>query len=425
MLMEETITVTQLNTRVKNVMTNAPGVTDVWVTGEISNFKLYSSGHCYFTLKDNGSEIRCVMFKSAKARIDFEPTDNMEVAVYGSVDIYVERGSYQFMVQTMKRGGIGNLYAELEKLKRKLEAEGLFEQKRKRKLPTYPKVIGVVTSQSGAVIHDIITTSGRRFPADIILAPAKVQGEGAAQSIAAGIELLNRIGVDIIIVGRGGGSMEDLWAFNEERTVRAIAASKVPTISAVGHESDFTLSDLVADVRAATPTAAAEIALRDKIEIMNQLNNDTVRLNRALSYKIEKMRSRFNKVDSKLSPKRAEEMVAMKSMRLDHISTRLAGALRSTVEMMRRRYAFAEMRLEKVPENLIPSRIRTLENLTNRLEALDPYNVLGRGYSMVTDENGKALTSTRSVKKGKNIIVRMRDGSIDAEIKEVRPNDKC
>lgn len=418
--MEETINVTQLNTRVKNLINNAPGVTDVWVTGEISNFKLYTSGHSYFTMKDNGSEIRCVMFKSAKARIGFEPCDNMEVTAFGSVDIYVDRGSYQFLIQTMKRGGVGNLYAEFEKLKKKLEAEGLFDQKRKRRLPIYPKVIGVVTSQTGAVIHDIVTTTGRRFPADILLAPAKVQGDGASQSIAAGIELLNRVGVDVIIIGRGGGSMEDLWAFNEEMTVRAIASSKIPTISAVGHESDFTLSDLAADVRAATPTAAAEIALKDKKELLNQLNNDTIRLNRALSYSIEKMRSRFNKIDSKLSPRRAEEMVAMKAMLLEHISTKLASSLRNIVEIMHRRYSIVEMRLKNASDQLMQSKIREMENLNNRLEALDPYKVLGRGYSMVTDEGGRPLTSAKSIDKGMEITVRMRDGEIDASIKEIR-----
>lgn len=418
--MEETINVTQLNTRVKNLINNAPGVTDVWVTGEISNFKLYTSGHCYFTMKDNGSEIRCVMFKSAKARIDFEPSDNMEVTAFGSVDIYVDRGSYQFMIQTMRRGGVGNLYAEFEKLKKKLEAEGLFDQKRKKRLPIYPKVIGVVTSQTGAVIHDIVTTSGRRFPADILLAPAKVQGDGASQSIAAGIELLNRIGVDVIIVGRGGGSMEDLWAFNEETTVRAIASSKIPIISAVGHESDFTLSDMAADVRAATPTAAAEIALKDRKELLNQLNNDTIRLNRALSYSIEKMRSRFNKIDSKLSPRRAEEMVAMKAMLLENISTKLASSLRNIAEIMHRRYYLVEIRLKNASDQLMQSKIRKMENLNSRLDALDPYKVLGRGYSMVTDEGGRPLTSAKSINEGMEITVRMRDGDIDANIKEIR-----
>lgn len=422
--MEDTITVTQLNTRVKSLISDAPGVSDVWVTGEISNFKTYPSGHCYFTMKDSGSEIRCVMFRSARARIDFQPADSMQVAVFGGVDMYVERGSYQFIVQTMRKGGIGDRYAELEKLKKKLEAEGLFDIKKKRKLPTYPKVIGVVTSEAGAVIHDIVTTSGRRFPADILLAPAQVQGEGASRSIAAGIDLLNRAGVDVIIVGRGGGSIEDLWAFNEEETVRAIATSRVPTISAVGHESDFTLADLVADVRAATPTAAAELALRDGKEVLKQLDEETRRLNRSLSYLTDRMRSRFQVIDAKLSPKRAEEMVAMKSMTLDRLSERLITALRAPIETVRRRLTVAETKIERIPETMIPPRKASLDALADRLESLNPNNVLRRGYSMVTNEKGNALTSVSTIKKGTVISVRMRDGVADAEIKEVRKYDR-
>lgn len=421
--MEDTITVTQLNTRVKSLISDAPGITGVWVTGEISNFKAYPSGHCYFTLKDSGSEIRCAMFRSARARIDFEPTDNMQVAAFGGVDIYVERGSYQYIVETMRKGGIGDRYAELEKLKKKLEAEGLFDIKKKRKLPLYPKTIGVVTSETGAVIHDIVTTSGRRFPADILLAPAQVQGEGASRSIAAGIDLLNRVGVDVIIVGRGGGSIEDLWAFNEEETVRAIAASKIPTISAVGHESDITLADLVADMRAATPTAAAELALRDKKEVLKQLDEETRRLNRSLSYLLDKMKSRFAVIDAKLSPKRAEEMVAMKSMTLDRLSERLVIALKRPIETVRYRLTVADTKIGHVPKTIIPPRRIALDTLTDCLESLNPNNVLKRGYSMVTDEKGNALTSVRTIKKGTVISVRMRDGAADAEIKEVRKYD--
>ena len=246
---------------------------------------------------------------------------------------------------------------KLEKLKKKLEAEGLFDIKKKRKLPTYPKVIGVVTSEAGAVIHDIVTTSGRRFPADILLAPAQVQGEGASRSIAAGIDLLNRAGVDVIIVGRGGGSIEDLWAFNEEETVRAIAASRVPTISAVGHESDFTLADLCCGRRAPHHLlAAAGLALRDGKEVLKQLDEETRRLNRSLSYLTDRMRSRFQVIDAKLSPKRAEEMVAMKSMTLDRLSERLITALRAPIETVRRRLTVAETKIERIPETIDSAR---------------------------------------------------------------------
>ena len=264
--MSETITVTQLNTRVKEIFSSSPGIRDVWVTGEISGLKRYPSGHYYFTLKDSGSNIRGVLFAGSRARMSFEPAENMKVVAFGHVDIYVPNGRYQFIVETMRQSGVGDLYLQFEKLKRKLEAEGLFDRSRKRPLPEYPRTIGVVTSEKGAVIHDIITTAASRFPADIVLAPSMVQGEGAAATIVAGIELLNRYGVDVIIVGRGGGSIEDLWPFNEEIVARAIAASAVPVVSAVGHETDFTISDFVADARAATPTGAAAVILRDRAE---------------------------------------------------------------------------------------------------------------------------------------------------------------
>lgn len=418
--MEESVTVTQLNTRVKSILGKSPEVNDVWVTGEISNYKLYSSGHAYFTLKDSGSEIRCTLFRSARSRMNFEPGDNMEVTAFGNIDIYVERGSYQFNVLTMKKGGVGNLYAEFEKLKKKLEAEGLFETARKRSLPAYPKTVGVVTSPTGAVIHDIVTTAGRRFPTNILLAPAQVQGEGASASIAAGIRLLNKMKVDVIIVGRGGGSMEDLWAFNEERTVRAIADSEVPIISAVGHETDFTLSDFAADVRAATPTAAAELALRDRKEVLRQIEADNLRLKRSLSDILEKMHGRFRVAESKLSPKRAEEMVAMKSLRLDRLSGRLASSLGNTLDSMQRRLLRSESRLEGIPERIITKNGTRIENISGRLNSLSPYNVLKRGYGMVTDGDGKALTSAEGLKTGDGITVRFRDGLIEAEIKEVK-----
>lgn len=239
--MADKLTVTALNSRVKELLTSHPGLRDIFVIGEISNFKTYTSGHCYFVLKDAGATVNAVMFRSARARIDFQPTDSMKVEAFGHVDLYPERGSYQFIVETMRKSGVGELYQEYERLKKKLEAEGLFSKDRKRPIPRYPRTIGVVTSPTGAVIHDILTTTKRLYPADILLAPAKVQGEGSAESIVSGIQLLNRAGVDVIIIGRGGGSLEDLWAFNEEAVVRAIAASGVPVISSVGHETDFTL----------------------------------------------------------------------------------------------------------------------------------------------------------------------------------------
>jgi exodeoxyribonuclease VII, large subunit len=415
--MAETITVTQLNTRVKSILSDSTAVNDIWVLGEISNLKRYTSGHYYFTLKDNGSEIRGVMFKSSRTRIDFEPQDNMKISAFGRVDLYVERGSYQFVVETMQKAGVGDLYLAYEALKKKLEAEGLFDQSRKKKLPLYPKTIGVVTSPTGAVIHDIITTSGRLFPADILLVPAQVQGDGAAESIAKGIRLLNKEGVDVIIVGRGGGSIEDLWAFNEEIVVRAIAASDVPIISAVGHETDFTIADMVADVRAPTPTGAAELALRDRKEVLRHLETDMLRMNRALRNSTEKMQSRFKILDMKLSPKRAEEKVSMYNIRVDELSSRMSSALKDRVDMMQRKFIKLNSNLDIYVKGHVNAADNKLTRYSERLESVNPNKVLERGYSMVTDHDGKVLTSVSKLNNGSMINIRMKDGSAEAEIK--------
>lgn len=435
----ETITVTELNTRVKEILDGSDRVNGVWLVGELSNVKCYPSGHYYFTIKDPTSEIRGVLFRGARARIDFEPADSMKVIAYGHVDMYVPRGSYQFNVDIMRRSGVGELYQQYEKLKRKLEAEGLFDRSRKRPLPVYPKTIGVVTSETGAVIHDIITTTKRRFPVDILLAPAQVQGDGAAASIVAGIELLNGRGVDVIIVGRGGGSIEDLWAFNEEPVARAIAASKVPVISSVGHETDFTIADFVADVRAATPTAAAELAVRDRKEILRELGDMDVRMGKALTRRAELMRSRFEAVDARLSPRRAEEMVGMLGMRLDSLSQRMAAALRGRVSAMHRRLDAAgatilpalraslasarasedalSERVDPAMANVLRFRRASFERASAALSGLDPTAVLGRGYSYVSLPGGRAVSSVKDVSVGSTVVVRMRDGRAVAEVR--------
>ena len=438
--MSERLTVTELNSRVKELFSTTEWARDIWVVGEISNFKMYTSGHCYFTIKDNGSEIRAVMFKSARSRIDFNPSDSLKIEAYGHLDMYVERGSYQFIVESMKRSGIGDLYLKYEALKKKLTEEGLFSSERKRQLPKYPKTIGVVTSPTGAVIHDILTKTKRLFPVDILLAPAQVQGEGAAKSIVSGIELLNKVGVDVIIVGRGGGSLEDLWAFNEEQVARAIVASKVPIISSVGHETDFTLADFAADVRAPTPTGAAQLAVRDKVEVYRQLEEYKARCDKALSLVTEHMRARFNTADAKLSPKRAQEKVEHLGMRVDDLSSRASHAVKEKVASMCTRFASLEKRPEPALKaslsrrrsestalfarvdpairNIITTRKHGESNLSARLDALNPYSVLDRGYSFVAGPDGRAVTSVRGLEVGSSITVRMRDGKVQADVKE-------
>lgn len=439
--MSERVTVTELNTRVKEVLSSNRDLNDIWVLGEISNLKRYTSGHYYLTIKDPGSEIRAVMFCNSRSRIDFEPADSMKVEAYGHVDMYVERGSYQFIVDSMKRSGVGELYLRYEALRKKLEAEGLFSQDRKRKLPVYPKTIGVVTSPTGAVIHDIITTTGRLYPADILLAPAQVQGEGAWKTIVAGIDLLNRVGVDVIIVGRGGGSIEDLWPFNEEPVARAIAASRVPVISSVGHETDFTIADFVADVRAATPTAAAQLAVRDKGEIRRQLEEMMARANKALSASTERMRARFDNLDSKMSLKKAKDRIDYLLIKLDDMSLKMAAALSNKNAAMHRRLSSADarlvpalmdavsrrmkssegtfIRLDPAMRVLLGSKMARLEKASASLAALSPYAVLERGYSFVAGPDGRAVTSVRGLSKGSVITVRMHDGRVEAEIKDM------
>jgi exodeoxyribonuclease VII large subunit len=386
------------------------------------------------------------MFKNSRGRIDFEPQENMKIRAFGRIDLWVQGGSYQFIVETMQRSGIGDLFLEYEKLRKKLEAEGLFETSRKRTLPTYPKTIGVVTSESGAVIHDIVSTSGKMFPVNILLAPAQVQGEGAAASIVRGIELLNRENVDVIIVGRGGGSIEDLWAFNQEIVARAIVASKVPIISAVGHESDFTIADFVADVRAPTPTGAAELALRDKREIIKQIDGIGIRANRALIHVTKLMHSRMDLISNKLDPVRQYERLAMLEIRMGQLSDRADSALKSSVQIMRSRFNSVESKISpgaamrtvmSLNENVVSVSVRLtmaidhrirdatyrLDSLEKRSMALNPLGVLERGYSYVTDSKGRTLTSARDLLEGSMIDVRFRDGSAEAEVKKVKNNE--
>jgi exodeoxyribonuclease VII large subunit len=458
----EAVTVTQLNTRVKEILGSNAGLSNVWVTGEISNLKKYPSGHYYFTLKDQGSQIRAVLFAGSRSRMDFEPQENMKVTAFGRVDIYVPNGSYQFIADTMRRSGIGDLYRAFEELKRKLDAEGLFKESRKRPLPTYPRRIGVVTSEKGAVIHDIITTSAGRFPADIVLAPAMVQGEGSGDSIVRGIELLNKVGVDVIIVGRGGGSIEDLWAFNEEKVARAIAASQVPVVSAVGHETDFTIADFVADRRAPTPTGAAAIILRDRSDVRSDIANLSHRMDRAMDERLGGAMARLALAESSVSPRRMAESISMASMRLDDLFSRAGSAPRETLMRMYRAFdslsskvsperasdrisvltsaidsdfnrislmsshalGSSQKRLEAVaslPEKAISGAVsaagKDLDSISKRMSSLDPMNVLGRGYAMVTDADGRVLVSAAGIDGGDTLKVRLRDGTVTAEVK--------
>ncbi|MDR0335034.1 MAG: exodeoxyribonuclease VII large subunit [Methanomassiliicoccaceae archaeon] len=441
--MSAVISVSELNERAKAVLAADPSLNDVWVSGEISNLTKHTSGHYYFTLKDTKSEVRCTLFRGARNTLPFEPAESMKVLAFGSVDMYVARGSYQFNVSTMRRSGIGDMYLALEELKKKLKAEGLFDDARKRPIPKYPVTVGVVTSPTGAAIQDIIKVSAKRFPAHILLAPVLVQGEGAAASIANGIELMNTLPVDVLIVGRGGGSAEDLWAFNEEKVARAIAASRIPVISAVGHETDFTVADLVADLRAPTPSAAAETALPDISSEIRNIDNMMMRASGSLMHCIGTMRNDFKVLDSKLSPRRAKETVDANMRNISEMTRRSLFAVRSLLNgkaaafrtpdaklsPRRAKDTVAQyiMAMDEISASADASLIRIVSDkkrdvyaAEQRMNAINPMKVLERGYSFVTGADGRTLTSVSQISYGSDVEIRMRDGSAKAKINEVR-----
>ncbi|HOO04764.1 MAG TPA: exodeoxyribonuclease VII large subunit, partial [Methanomassiliicoccales archaeon] len=355
------LSVLDLNTIAKQLIAECAELNDVWVAGEVSNLTKHSSGHYYFTLKDSASEVRCTFFQTARARAEVELEENMRIIAFGSMDVYLKKGSYSFNVKKVQAQGLGDLYLAYEALRRKLEAEGLFDPQRKRALPRYPRRVGVVTSPTGAAIRDILNISKRRFPADILLAPALVQGEGAGESIVKGIALLNEAEVDVIIVGRGGGSLEDLWAFNEEVVARAIYASKAPVVSAVGHETDFTISDYVADVRAPTPSAAAELVLPERNEEEKSLYHLLALARGNLRSVLDRMRQRMERTDRILSKGNIEHGIRDRQMELDILSDEL----------------------ERLMERYLLDRRNKLESLQASLEGLNPINVLQRGYCLV------------------------------------------
>ena len=422
---------------------------DVWLRGEISNFTHHSSGHMYFTLKDEASRIKCIMFAAHNRKLPFMPRDGTKVIARGNVSVYERDGNYQFYVTQMQPDGIGSLYLAFEQLKKKLEAEGLFDPARKRPLPRFPRTIGVVTSPTGAAIRDILTTLGRRYPqARVTLVPVLVQGEGAAPSIVRAIELLNRIGeADVLIVGRGGGSIEELWAFNEEIVARAIAASRIPVISAVGHETDFTIADFAADLRAPTPTAAAELAVPHAMELRETLEHLRRRMRGALSATVESRRTRLERVrrsPALLYPRRyllahAERLdraverlrermrnrSGQSRQRLLALRARLAAAHpggKAAVAAARRREA--ERRLASAMRASVKDAAQRLAMSMRQLDALSPLKVMMRGYSLVYDEREERLIrSIRDVQPGDMVKVRLTDGRLECHIWSMRGED--
>jgi len=405
--MEQALTpvfrVSELNEYVSLVLSNDPNLCDLRVSGEISGFKRHSSGHLYFSLKDENALVRCVMFRQQAMRLNFEPKDGMQVLLYGRASLYEKDGSFQLYANYLKKSGEGELYLKFLALKKELEERGWFDESRKRQIPFLPRRVGVVTSGTGAAVQDILNIIHRRFPRmPVVVASVRVQGEGAAEEIAKAIAELNRKhAADVLIVGRGGGSMEDLWAFNEPVVAEAIFNSEIPVISAVGHETDFTIADFVADLRAPTPSAAAELCVPEMDACYEAVRLQSERMRRALNAKLERMRSNVRLFAS------------AKAFRL--LENRLMSE-RQTLDGIRER-AFRGAR-----EQIISARSE-LSRMRAQLVALDPSAVLERGYAILTDTAGRALGGVTAMQPGDAVNIRMRDGIAGARIETVTGTD--
>lgn len=385
--------VSRVNNYIKRLLDSKPILNNIWVKGEISNFKRHSSGHIYLTLKDEQSVLKAVMFRSAATTLSFGPTDGTKVIARGRISVYEAGGAYQLYIEEMIPDGVGGLYLEYERLKKQLEDEGLFKEQFKKSIPRFPKRIGVVTAPTGAAVRDIINVATRRFPlAEIVIYPALVQGNGAKESIVNAIRYFNDTrNVDTLIVGRGGGSIEDLWAFNEECVARAIFASEIPIISAVGHETDFTIADFVADLRAPTPSAAAEISVPSSIELSRMISVMQSRIFGAVQNGIETRRLHLNR----LSLRNPQDKINELSQRLDMIVKRTENAYKLRLSLLS----------------------RNLGELCGKLDALSPLKTLARGYSIPIAEDGSVLKSKDDFKQGEEFILKLHDGDIDCIIK--------
>jgi exodeoxyribonuclease VII large subunit len=387
------LTVTEITRQIKYALEgNFPRV---WVQGEISNCKHHTSGHLYFTLKDEGAQISGVMWRSRVPSLPFTPEDGVKVIARGAITVYPPRGNYQIDVEQMQPLGVGELQIAFEKLKQKLAAEGLFDEEYKKPIPQYPERIGVVTSETGAVLQDIRSILSRRHPSvELILYPVKVQGAGAAGEIAHAIDDLNRFGnVDVLIVGRGGGSLEDLWAFNEEIVARAIVASKIPIISAVGHEIDFSIADFVADLRAPTPSAAAELAVKPRADILENLANLCYTMQEAVQHAIDTVKTKIGSAVSSYSFNRPRDLVREYSQKTDEMERTMNTAVLHAVQAARQRQ----------------------QSLLHRLEALSPRSVLKRGYTIVR-HHGKVVTSAKLLQQGDEAKIQFHNGEVTTRV---------
>ena len=415
----EYLSVSTLTKYLKAKFERDPYLERVYLTGEISNFRRRPN-HQYFALKDEGAVIQATMWAGQFRKLDFELEEGMKVLAIGRISIYPPSGSYSINIESLVPDGVGALALKFEQLKKKLAAEGLFDQRWKQNLPQFSKKIAVATSPSGAVIRDIITTVQRRFPmSQIVLYPTKVQGAGAAEEISGNIRRANERGdFDVMIIGRGGGSIEDLWGFNEEIVVRAIFESRIPIISSVGHETDVTLADFVADSRAATPTTAAELATPNtKIDLINWANEQESRLFNRLTHLIKIRRERLEKLSQSVVFRQPERLYDGHVQKLDRLCERLTVLTENKVANMKHRYELSANRLIPTYSKIVESKKNKTEQLYQSLLLLDISKIKARGFSLITDENGKIIKSVSDVKKGQALDVELTDGQVKVEVK--------
>lgn len=391
------LTVTQINKYIKYKMDNDSNLSVVYLKGEISNFKNHSSGHLYFTIKDESSRILAVMFRTNASKINFKPVDGSKVLVVGRISCYEASGNYQIYVEEMLEDGVGNLYLEFEKLKKKLGDKGYFDDIYKKPIPKFPKKIGIITAPTGAAIRDIITTINRRYKlVELYIFPSLVQGENAKDDIVKNLNCASNYDLDLIILGRGGGSIEDLWAFNEEVVADAIFKSKIPIISAVGHEIDFTISDFVSDLRAPTPTAAAELSVPNTIDLINYIKQLEIRASKSMENIIDTKKSRLNSLINSYVLKNPKNMYEIKSQKLDNLVDKLNIYIKRNINDNNNRFI----------------------NILNKLDALNPINTIKRGYS-ITKSKDKVITSIKNISENDIITTDLVDGIITSKVVSV------
>lgn len=399
-MQQQVFSITQINEYLRGKMDADTLLSQVAVRGEISNYKMYPSGHHYFTLKDESSALKCVMFKSQALRLRFRPENGMKVIAMGKITVYPRDGAFQLYCGSMAMDGIGDLYAAFEQLKAKLAAQGLFAPEHKKRLPVIPDTIGIITSSAGAAIHDMLRILNHRFPlTKVRLLPVRVQGAEAPAEIAAAIRYANHYKLaDLLIVGRGGGSIEDLWSFNDERVAYAIYESEIPVISAVGHEPDVTISDYVADLRAATPSNAAELAVPDREALLQNLDAASSAMAAALSHQLRNARQRLDVLSRSAALSSPTGYLEQRQEQLEHLKSRLIAAQNQMLHQKRNRFV----------------------SCTAKLDAMSPLKVLSRGYSIVNAENGAILRSVRQTAPKQQISVMFADGSINAIVSEIK-----